>query len=69
VKNRYEPAYPKLTQFLQTVGRRKYIKPIYEEMAKTSDGRERALRIYHTARPAYHPIAQTSIDAVLKSSM
>ena len=69
VKNRYEPAYTKLTLFLQTVGRRKYIKPIYEEMAKSPDGRERALRIYGVARPAYHPIAQTSIDAVLKPSM
>ena len=66
VKNRYEPAYPRLSQFLQTVGRRKYIKPIYEELVKTPEGRERALRIYHVARPAYHPIAQTSIDAVLK---
>ena len=59
VKNHYEPAYTKLTEFLQTVGRRKYIKPIYEELAKTPEGRERALRIYRVARPAYHPIAHT----------
>ncbi len=68
VKTHYQPAYAKLTTFLQTVGRRKYIKPIYEEMAKTAEGRERALQIYHVARPAYHPIAQTSIDAVLKTA-
>lgn len=66
VKQKYQPAYPKLAAFLETVGRRKYIKPIYEEMAKTTDGRERALRIYQLARPAYHPIAQSTIDAVLK---
>ena len=69
VKNRYEPANPKLTLFLETVGRRKYIKPIYEEMAKTAEGRTRAMRIYEVARPVYHPIAQTTIDAVLKLSM
>jgi leukotriene-A4 hydrolase len=66
VKNHYEPATTKLTVFLETVGRRKYIKPLYTELAKTPQGRERALRIYQVARPAYHPIAQTTIDAVLK---
>jgi hypothetical protein len=66
VKQNYQPAYAKVATFLETVGRRKYIKPIYEEMAKTAEGRERALRIYHVARPAYHPIAQSTIDAVLK---
>jgi hypothetical protein len=38
-------------------------------MAKTSEGREQALRIYHLARPGYHPIAQTTIDAVLKQTI
>ena len=66
VRFRYEPAYPKLEACLETVGRRKYIKPIYEEMAKTPQGRERATRIYRQARPAYHPIAQTTVDAILK---
>jgi len=66
VKSQYEPAYPKMAEFLQTVGRRKYIKPIYEELAKTPAGRERALKIYHSARPGYHPIAQSTMDALLK---
>jgi leukotriene-A4 hydrolase len=69
VKVHYQPAYPKMGDFLQTVGRRKYIKPIYEELAKTPDGRETALRVYRTARPGYHPIAQTTVDAILKLSM
>jgi leukotriene-A4 hydrolase len=69
VKFHYEPAYPKMTEFLETVGRRKYIKPIYEELVKTPQGRERALRIYRVARPAYHPIAQTTIDGILKLTL
>jgi leukotriene-A4 hydrolase len=69
VKFRYEPASGKLAEFLETVGRRKYIKPIYEELGKTPQGRERALRIYKVARPAYHPIAQTTVDAILKLAM
>ena len=65
-KFHYEPASAKVAEFLQTVGRRKYIKPIYEELAKTPQGRERAIRIYRLARPGYHPIAQTTVDAILK---
>jgi leukotriene A-4 hydrolase/aminopeptidase len=66
VKFRYEPASSRLAAFLETVGRRKYIKPIYEELVKSPEGRERALRIYKIARPAYHPIAQTTVDGILK---
>ncbi len=66
IRNRYEPAYPRLEEFLLTIGRRKFIKPLYEELAKTPEGRERALAIYRRARPSYHPIAVTTIDDVLK---
>ena len=66
IKNRYEPAYPRLEEFLTTIGRRKFIKPLYEEMAKTPEGRERALSVYRRARPSYHPIAVASIDPILK---
>ena len=66
IRNRYEPAYPRLEEFLLSIGRRKFIKPLYEELAKTPEGKERALGIYRRARPTYHPIAVTSIDEVLK---
>jgi leukotriene A-4 hydrolase/aminopeptidase len=66
IRNRYEPAYPRLEEFLLSVGRRKFIKPLYQELAKTPAGKERALAIYRRARPTYHPIAVTSIDEVLK---
>ena len=68
VKNRYEPAYPRLEEFLVTVGRRKYVKPLYEELVKTPEGRARAEAIYKKARPGYHPIAVTTIDGILATS-
>jgi hypothetical protein len=55
-----------LEEFLLSVGRRKFIKPLYQELAKTPAGKERALAIYRRARATYHPIAVTSIDEVLK---
>jgi len=66
VRNAYEPANDKLVEFLTAVGRRKYIKPLYEELAKTPKGKERAIEIYETARPGYHPIAQSTIDSILR---
>jgi leukotriene A-4 hydrolase/aminopeptidase len=65
IRNRYEPAYPRLEEYLTSIGRRKLIKPLYEELAKTPEGKERALAIYRRARPTYHPIAVASIDEVL----
>jgi leukotriene-A4 hydrolase len=66
VRSKYEPAYRKLDEFLVEVGRRKYIKPLYQELAKTPEGKERARAIYKRARPGYHPISAATIDGILK---
>lgn len=60
VRNHYEVASPRLEEFLVTVGRRKYVKPLYEALEL-----KRAKTIYEKARPMYHPITQASIDTLL----
>jgi leukotriene-A4 hydrolase len=65
VRYEYEPDAPRLEEFLTTQGRRKFLKPLYEELVKTPAGKERARRIYAKARPAYHPISVSTIDAIL----
>jgi aminopeptidase N len=65
IQSRYEPAYPILERFLTSVGRRKFLMPLYTEMAKTPAGTEMALRIYKKARPGYHPIARQTVDEIL----
>jgi aminopeptidase N len=65
VKAGYEPALAKVEAFLCSVGRRKFLKPIYTELMKTPEGRARARAIYAKARPTYHPIAQGSIDEIV----
>ena len=61
----YEPAYPRLERFLTSMGRRKFLKPLYEELVKTPAGKARALEIYRKARPTYHPIAVTTVDKIV----
>jgi leukotriene-A4 hydrolase len=65
VRSGYEAAYERLERFLVEVGRRKYVKPLYAELAKTPQGRQQALRIYEKARPGYHPITRAAADALL----
>jgi hypothetical protein len=65
IRSGYQPASPRLERFLLEVGRRKFIKPLYTELAKTPEGRKRAEAIYAKARAGYHPISIITIDEVL----
>ncbi len=66
IRNKYASANKSLEEFLVSVGRRKYVKPLYEELAKTPDGKTRARAIYAKARPGYHPITRATVDTILK---
>ena len=65
LRHGYAPANTRLRDYLLGIGRLKLIVPLYAELAKTPQGKERALEIYQKARPGYHPLAQSSIDQVL----
>ncbi len=66
IKNDYSAAYPRLEEFLTTIGRRKFVRPLFAELAKTPEGTKRAVAIYTKARSGYHPITQASVDEILK---
>ena len=66
IESNYQPAYPALERFLTGMGRRKFLKPLYEALAKTEEGREMAMRIYRRARPTYHAVSRQTIDEILK---
>ena len=62
----YEPAFPAIEHFLTSMGRRKFLKPLYEDLDANPKTRDLARRIYEKARPSYHPSAVSTIDAMLK---
>ncbi|MBA2635173.1 MAG: M1 family metallopeptidase [Sphingomonas sp.] len=63
VENRYDPAVPALERFLTTQGRRKFVAPLIEALAKDRQwGRPIAVRVYAKARPGYHPITTRGLD-------
>jgi leukotriene-A4 hydrolase len=65
IRNRYAPADARLEQYLTSIGRRKLIRPLYEELVKTPEGKQRAMAIYRKARPGYHPIAAGTLDPIV----
>jgi hypothetical protein len=66
IRNHYEPALPALERFLTTQGRRKFIAPLYQELAATDWGRPLARAIYARARPTYHPVTAGTVDQILE---
>jgi hypothetical protein len=66
IASKYEPTYPSLEKFLTNQGRRKFLRPLYTELAKTPEGLELARKIYAKARPTYHYVSVSTIDEILK---
>jgi aminopeptidase N len=65
IRNDHDGSFARLDQFLSTVGRRKFLVPLYKEMMVTEKGRLMAQTIYKSARPNYHSVAVHTIDDML----
>ena len=59
----YMQADKDLEGFLLTVGRRKFLKPLYEALYKKDP--EKAKRIYKKARDNYHTVSIQTLDAIV----
>jgi leukotriene-A4 hydrolase len=66
IKNGYSAADQKLEATLLNVGRRKIVKPLYAELAKSPDGKQKAQAIFDKAKAGYHPIVTNEITQMLK---
>ncbi|MGH8441933.1 MAG: M1 family metallopeptidase [Nevskiaceae bacterium] len=68
IRSGYAPAMPAIERFLATVGRMRFINPLYRELVKTPEGHALAQRVFAKARPMYHPIAQAGVERILKDA-
>ena len=66
IRHRYQPAMPALERFLTSQGRRKFLRPLYEDLMATDWGKAEARRIYATARPLYHAVSVGTLDSIVK---
>ncbi|WP_445768739.1 M1 family metallopeptidase [Rheinheimera sp.] len=66
LKTSYQEIAAPLEQYLINIGRRKLIIPLYKQLATTPEGLAFARAVYAKARPGYHPLAQGTVDGILK---
>ena len=65
VKAGYDVREP-LTKFLMSVGRQKFVVPLYTALLKQPAQAEWARSVYAKARDHYHPVTQASVDKQFK---
>lgn len=64
VRHRYTPAYDRLGAFLENVGRRKFVAPLFTALVETGQ-QETAQRIYQKTRSGYHSVTINTVDGIL----
>jgi leukotriene-A4 hydrolase len=64
IRSGYEPAFARVEQVLQTMGRMKYLRALYRALAERDTGHARELFAQNQAH--YHPIARQVVAGLLK---
>lgn len=67
IQSRYKKAYPRLDQFLSSVGRRKFVLPLFQALVE-NDQRNLAESIFKKYRGNYHAVTTASVEELLKGS-
>jgi len=65
VEAEYAPGIERLETFLLTVGRNKFVQPLYAALAASDWGHEWAIEVYQRAAPAYHPLTRQAAERAL----
>ena len=65
IRSGYTDANEAAAAFIERVGRRKLILPIYAELVKTPEGLAFAKAAFEKAKPGYHPITTASVQDML----
>lgn len=64
----YSPARPRLREFLVTVGRNKFLRPLYRALVATPEGIEFAEEMFEAAKPGYHPLSVTVVGEIIEDA-
>ena len=55
IRNDFKPAFVRLEDFLMSIGRNKFVMPLYQDLMD-NDKADFAVRVFEQARPGYHPL-------------
>ncbi|GMG86190.1 M1 family metallopeptidase [Biformimicrobium ophioploci] len=56
VRNQYQPAYQRLEDFLTSIGRNKFLRPLYRALVESGQ-QQLAQEIFEKAKGGYHPLS------------
>ena len=66
--NRYQPAVPTAERFLGSMGRMRFVAPIFETLIGQGEwGRPIAGRLYARTRSSYHSVTRARVDRLLQT--
>ena len=65
IRKKYQPADEAVENFLISVGRRKFLVPIYRALIEADTTKEKARSIYKKARANYHAVSVETLDEML----
>ncbi len=66
IRSGYEDIREPMGKFLIKIGRRKYLAPIYTELAKSPENKEWARSVFEKAKSNYHFVSRSSIEKILQ---
>jgi len=62
----YEPAFEITTQLLSSLGRMKYLRPLYSALSKHSEKTlQLAIETFEKAKASYHPVALSLVQSII----
>ena len=61
----YEPVFPRVREVLSTVGRMKYLRPLYAALGATPRTRAVAREIFAAVAPRYHTLSRRVVESVM----
>lgn len=65
IRAAYQPAFPRLEEYLESTGLRSLITPLYVELMKTPAGAALAQRVFALAKPFYQAGAAAALDPIV----
>lgn len=66
VRNHYQPGLARLEDFLTSIGRNKFLRPLYRAMIANGQ-QDEAVRIFNKAKPGYHPLTVKVNSAIVNA--
>lgn len=66
-RSSYEPAYPAIREFLGSIGRGKYLRPLYRALHKNPATQELARRLFDEYKDRYHSVGRAAVERILNA--